>query len=137
MMIIDAEDMIVGRLATFVAKRALMGEEISIVNAEKAVITGKPQEVFEKFKRKREMGAPLIGPHYPRTSERILKRMIRGMLPYKQPRGREAFEKIKCYKGVPSQFEGKAQRLEQFNVSKTYANFVTIGELSKKLGAKL
>lgn len=135
-MIIDAEDMIMGRLATYVAKRALMGEEISIVNAEKAVITGKPDEVFAKFKRKREMGATLIGPFYPRTSERIVKRMIRGMLPYKQPRGREALDRVKCYVGIPKEFEGKAQKFEQFNVNTTYAKFITIKEISKKLGAK-
>ena len=136
-MIIDAEDMIVGRMATYVAKRALMGETIDIVNAEKAVITGDSKKVFERFKQKREMGAPLIGPHFPRTPERILKRMIRGMLPYKQPRGKEAFARIKCHVGIPKQFEGKSEKLNQFNVSKTYANFVTIKEISKKLGAKV
>jgi len=135
-MIIDAQDMIVGRLATFVAKRALMGEEISIVNAEKAVITGTPDQVFAKFKRKRELGAPLVGPHFPRTSERIVKRIIRGMLPYKQTRGREALDRIRCYNGIPKEFEGKAQKFEEYNVSTTYANFITIKEISKKLGAK-
>ncbi|MFT4261118.1 MAG: 50S ribosomal protein L13 [Candidatus Woesearchaeota archaeon] len=136
-MIIDAKDMIVGRLATHVAKQALLGETISIVNAEKAVITGKKDEILNKFKQRKERGAALVGPYYPRTPERLLKRMIRGMLPYKQPRGREAFERIKCYKGVPKQFEGKAVSLDQFNVNTTYANFITIEQISKKLGAKL
>ena len=36
----DAEQMIVGRLGAKVAKAALLGEDVIIVNAEKAVITG-------------------------------------------------------------------------------------------------
>ncbi len=135
-MIIDAKDMIAGRLATFVAKKALMGEEISIVNAEKAVITGNLKEIIQDYKKKRERGAALIGPYFPKTSERILKRMIRGMLPYKQPRGREALKRVKCYAGVPKEFEGKEKSYKEFNVSKTYANFVTISRISKELGAK-
>ena len=37
--IIDASGAILGRLGTNVAKRLLSGEEISIVNTEKAIIT--------------------------------------------------------------------------------------------------
>ena len=135
-MIIDAKDMIVGRLATFVAKKALMGEEVTIVNSEKAVITGNPKEILEEYKKKRSRGAALIGPYFPKGSERILKRIIRGMLPYKQPRGREALDRVKCYIGVPKEFEGKEKSYKEFNVSKTYANFVTLGRISKELGAK-
>ncbi|MFT4311519.1 MAG: 50S ribosomal protein L13 [Candidatus Woesearchaeota archaeon] len=136
-MIINAQDMIVGRLGTVVAKKALQGEEVSIVNAEKAVITGKKDQILARFKQKRQLGAPLIGPHFPKTSERILKRMIRGMLPYKKPRGREAFERIKCYKGIPKQFEGKKmETIEGAHVDKTNARYITIQEVSKQLGAK-
>ena len=39
--IIDAEGLIVGRMATYVAKRLLKGEIITIVNAEKAVFSGR------------------------------------------------------------------------------------------------
>ena len=34
MAVIDAEDMILGRLAAVVAKRALLGENIDIINCE-------------------------------------------------------------------------------------------------------
>ena len=136
-MIINAENMIVGRLGTVVAKKALQGEEISIINAEKAVITGKRDEIIRRFKDKENLGAPLVGPHRPKTSERLLKRMIRGMLPYKKPRGREAFERIKCYKGIPKQFEGKDYIvIEEADVNKTRAKFVKIEDISKLLGAR-
>ena len=36
-----------------------------------------------------------------------MKRTIRGMLPYKRPRGVDAMKRIKCYVGVPMQLVGK------------------------------
>ena len=136
-MIIDATDLIIGRVATRVAKKALLGETIHIVNAEKAVITGKPQEIIARFKQKREMGAPLVGPYYPRTPERIVKRIIRGMLPYKKERGREALERVKCYVGVPNKFANeKIETIEELNVHNTQNKFITILHISKVLGAK-
>ncbi len=38
-MIIDANNMILGRLASFAAKKALLGEKIDVINCEKAVIS--------------------------------------------------------------------------------------------------
>ncbi len=138
-MIINAEDMIVGRLSTYVAKRALLGEEIHIVNSEKARITGKPEEVINKFKKRQNLGAPLIGPYFPKVPERVLKRMIRGMLPYKKSRGREAYARIKCYVGVPEEFKSQnIIELEQFHINtKGNVRSISIGQISKQLGAKL
>ena len=45
-MIIDAKDLIAGRMGAFVAKQLLLGETVDIVNAEKAVISGKKNVVF-------------------------------------------------------------------------------------------
>ena len=39
-MIINAENLILGRMTTYAAKKALQGEEVDIVNCEKAIITG-------------------------------------------------------------------------------------------------
>ena len=55
-MIIDANNLILGRMATFVAKQALLGEEISIVNCEKAIMTGNKQQILAKYKKKNEYG---------------------------------------------------------------------------------
>src|SRR3989344_5768080 len=99
-MIIDATDLVVGRLATVAAKKALLGEKVEIVNCEKAVISGDPVHILEDWKWKRGIGT-YRGPYYGRLSDRIVRRMIRGMLPYKQPRGKAAFERIMCFRGVP------------------------------------
>ena len=51
-MIIDASNLIAGRIATVVAKKALLGETIDIVNSEKAIVTGSKTQVFARFKQK-------------------------------------------------------------------------------------
>jgi len=42
MLYIDADDQIVGRLSSKIAKLLLNGEEIMLFNAEKAVMSGTP-----------------------------------------------------------------------------------------------
>ena len=139
MKIINAEDMIVGRLATKVAKMLLLGETIVIVNSEKAVMTGTKEMVFAKFKQSRERGIPLNGPYYPRRPEMILKRSIRGMLPYKQEKGNSAFKRLRCYISVPFEFEGKDfEVIDGAHISSSKSEkYVTLLSVSKFLGAKL
>ncbi|MFW6230537.1 MAG: 50S ribosomal protein L13, partial [Nanoarchaeota archaeon] len=87
-------------MATQVAKMLLLGETVVIVNSEKAVITGPKDKVFASFKQKRERGIPLNGPYYPRRPDMIVKRTIRGMLPYKQEKGETAFKRLKCHVSI-------------------------------------
>lgn len=106
--IINAENAILGRLASYAAKQALLGKDIIIVNAEKAVIVGKEKDILEKYRRKKRLGGSgLKGPFFSVDEEKIMKRTIRGMLSYKQERGRNALKRIKCYKGIPKEFENK------------------------------
>ncbi len=135
-MILDAKDLIVGRFATVAAKKALLGEKVDIVNCEKAVVTGRKDMVIEKFRNRRGRGVPLQGPYYPRTPDRLVRRMVRGMLPYKQPRGRDAFKRIMCYTGVPPAFR-EPETIESANIRKLpNVKYVTIGQITKELGAK-
>lgn len=103
--VIDADGAVLGRLASQAAKRALDGEEIRVVNAERALITGSEDAILEKYREKREVGSQRKGPFYPRMPDRIFKRTVRGMLPYQQPRGREALRRVRAYVGVPEEFE--------------------------------
>jgi large subunit ribosomal protein L13 len=138
-MIIDATNLISGRLATEVAKRALLGEKIDIVNSEKAILTGTKTEVFAKFRQKYNRGIPLKGPYVHRSPDRLLRRIIRGMLPYKQARGQEAFKRIMCWKGVPEPFKSKkTETIKEANISKLpNLKYTTLGEVSKQIGGKL
>ncbi len=106
-MIIDATDMILGRLATTAAQQAKDGEEVHIVNAEQAVVSGRAEDVYEKYRERRERGNREHGPRFPKAPERIVKRTVRGMLPDGQD-GRDALERLRTYRGNPDDLEADA-----------------------------
>ena len=134
--IIDASGATLGRLSTNAAKRLLNGEEIAIVNTEKAIISGKKPAIKNHYKQKREVGTYRKGPFFPRTPERIVKRTIRGMIPYQTPHGRAAFKRLKCYVGIPKEFEEmKTETISE--AEKQPVDYITIEDLSKSLGAKI
>lgn len=134
-MIIDATDTILGRMASLVAKRALQGEEVTIINAEKAVISGTKESVFMKFKFKREVGDQIRGPFMSRMADRIVRRTIRGMLPWHSSRGRAAFKKIIVFIGNPDDVKG-AEKLKDITLaSLKNMKYVYVEEISKYLGA--
>lgn len=131
-MIIEGKNAVLGRLATQVAKKALLGESIDIVNCEKIIISGKKEVVLSKYLRLKKMGTPRKGPFYSSIPEKFVKRIIRGMLPYKQAKGREAFERIRLHEGVPKAFQGKD--FEKIAQSELRMNYVTIEEICKFIG---
>jgi len=104
--IIDGKNAILGRLASYVAKQAMYGKEIIVVNCDETVVSGKPKSIVLEYSEMRQKGgASLQGPYFPKSPERIVKRTIRGMLSYRKERGGEAFKRIKCYNGVPEEYE--------------------------------
>ncbi len=138
MLIINAENLIAGRLASYAAKRALMGEKIAIVNSEKAIITGRKKNILAKYSRKIKMGHPFAGPFVSKMPDRLLRRIIKNMLPHDRTRGRIAFKKVMCYIGVPDEFKNKkTENLNEFNITKTKSlSHLSIGEISKHSGAR-
>ncbi|MBU2503760.1 MAG: 50S ribosomal protein L13 [Nanoarchaeota archaeon] len=107
MKVIDGKNAVMGRLASYVAKEALKGEEIAIVNCEQVRITGNKVDIEANFERKRgRVGSGQKGPKHSRNSHMIVKRAIRGMMPnHRFGRGKVAFGRIKCYVGIPPEFE--------------------------------
>jgi len=141
MRIINAEGLILGRLASKVAKMLLEGEEIVIVNADKAIITGNREDIFAKYKQRTELRTrsnPRRGPFYPKRSDEIVRRTIRGMLPWKTDRGRKAYRRLKVYAGVPREFQGKEfETIIEADASRIATpKYVTVGEVAKFLGGK-
>ncbi len=121
MKIIDGRNAILGRLASHVAKEALKGDEIIILNCDQVIITGNKKHIKESFEIKRgRVGSSQKGPKHSKTSEKIVKRTIRGMLPdHRKGRGKMAYKKIKCYVGIPKEFQeskkivgGKEKRIK-------------------------
>ena len=137
-MIIDGTDLILGRLASFVAKKTLLGEEMNVVNCEKVLITGRKKEVLAKYVHRMEMGTPRKGPFLHRSADRLVKRAIRGMLPYKQEKGEKAFKRVRCYKGVPGNLKNqKFETVESANISKVpNLKYISVGEISKLISGK-
>jgi len=129
---IDAENAILGRMNSFVAKQALLGKEVYVLNAEKAVITGNKETNIERLKLKRSINSmkPRKGPFYSKDSEKIVKRAIRGMLPdWRNGRGKEAFKRIKCYNGIPPEFSKEKMIKIKSNLP---TKIMTVKELSDK-----
>ena len=83
MIVVDAKDSILGRVAAYVAKQALKGEEVAVVNCNKIIISGKKSSIKREFLEKRSRhGDSMKGPiHNTASCEKIAKRTIRGMLP--------------------------------------------------------
>jgi len=135
--VIDGEGLILGRLASAVAKKLLTepDTEIVIVNAERVVISGSKERTFKDYKAKKDRGSKEQGPFYPKMPDRIVKRTIRGMLPYKRGKGRDAFARLKVYLSIPDEYEA-AERGHVANASaeRLSRKYVTVGEVSEKLG---
>jgi large subunit ribosomal protein L13 len=134
-LVVDADPAILGRAATSIAKQLLLNTqlEIVVINAEKAVITGSPVFTIAKFKARRARGKERMGPFYPRRADRIFKRAVRGMLPYQQERGRQAFKRIRVFHGVPPRYAGRGIKLHGAHTLRT-AKFLTLQQLSESIG---
>ena len=134
MIIIDAKDGIVGRVATLAAKQALLGEDVAVINCELAIITGNKKTIIADWKRRYAMGVPKKGPFIHRVADRLVRRIIRGMLPYKNPRGIAAFRRVMCYVGEPK-LTGERMSVKS-SADLPNAKFMTVGALCKALGGE-
>ena len=135
MIFIDADGAVLGRLASEVAKRILNGEDITVVNAEKVLITGSRENVLNQYKLMRFIGSTRKGPFFPRMPDRILRRTVRGMLPFRQHRGRAAYKRLKVFIGVPVEL-GKVQTEKAGARQLRNPRYMPLGEVSRLLGAK-
>ncbi len=131
-LLIDANNATLGRLASYAAKQALQGKKVIILNSEKAIVTGRKKFTIENYhKDKSRGGSSQKGPFFPTLPERIVKRTIRGMLPdYRRGKGREAFKRILCFKGIPEKYKDK-KSIKAGKEKK--ATYISIEEISKKI----
>ncbi|MEM3695091.1 MAG: 50S ribosomal protein L13 [Candidatus Bathyarchaeia archaeon] len=133
--VINADGLILGRMASIIAKRLLAGEEIVIVNAEKAVISGKKQSKVREAREFLEVGGPKAGPFHYKRPDRIVRRTVRGMLPYKQPKGKQAYKRLKVFIGVPAEFKNyEMETISEAQASKLACPYLTVGDLAKEIG---
>ena len=135
MQIIDGKDLIVGRAASHIAKMLLNGEQIQLVNSEKMIMIGDKNFIIEKYQQRRRIqnkGKPEFSPHWPKLPNLLVRKIIRGMLPWKRMRGKEAFRRLKVFIGMPQDTK-EAVSLDHAKFNKN-ARFITIYQLCKYLG---
>ncbi|MFW9979482.1 MAG: 50S ribosomal protein L13 [Candidatus Thorarchaeota archaeon] len=136
--IFDAENIVVGRLGAKAAKAALLGDKVVIVNIEKAIITGNRRTVIDAWKAKTNIRTsynPRKGPFHQRRPDRMVRKIIRGMLPWPRPRGRDALKRIHVFMGVPEEYVDKEKIvLEDSKYRSLTRKYITVGDLSHELG---
>ena len=135
--IINAENSILGRLASIFAKRLLNGEKIIIVNAGKGLISGKQEFIAAKYLQRyriKTKSNPLKGPFYPRKPDQILKRTVRGMLPYRTNRGKEAYHRLIVFKDLPENLrEEKIEEIPEAQKINPKSSYLSLSELYSKI----
>lgn len=135
---LDATNQIAGRLASQVAKMVLSGKRVVVVNAERALISGSRTSVINEWKKKLEISSrvnPIYGPIHPRRPDNILRRMVRGMVPRKKPKGVTAMKRLRVYIGTPTDLGSKKfTSLQDAAAQRPVPVYVTMSELSKSLG---
>jgi len=126
-LVYDGTDAVFGRIASVVAKELLKGNSIDLINCEEIIVSGDKKLLAKKILTKGEMGrgGSLKGPKYPRVADKLVKRMIRGMLPRDRAKGREAFKRLKCYIGAEAEEGAKIIKLSH----KKPMKFSTIKEI--------
>jgi len=132
--VIDATGLVLGRMATHAAKRAIEGDEVHIVNAEKAIIVGSSREAIrEHYLFKRHVGTQRKGPFFPREPHLIVKRTCRGMINYQSSAGRAAYKRIKAHLGVPKEL-ANAKTTSPEAARREAKAYLTVAELATWLG---
>ncbi len=127
----DAEGIPLGRIGRVACKELLKGKEVVIINAEKSIITGSRDEVIGTVSHWKGLGGKgLKGPKVSRYADRLMKRMIRGMLPWDRTKGREAYDRLRCYIGNGDLKVEELKSIKKIESGKPL-KFVTLAEVAK------
>ena len=137
--VIDASNLLLGRLSTIAAKQLLLGKSVVIVNSEKAVISGSRRSILEEAKSRlqtRTLGSQRKAPKHPRRPEGLVRRAVRGMLPIDKSKGQKAYKKLRVYVDIPENITVKeAMTLPEATASKGTRS-LTLNEVAKNIGWK-
>ncbi|MGH1567035.1 MAG: 50S ribosomal protein L13 [Nitrosopumilus sp.] len=137
--VVDATDHIAGRLSSHVAKLLLKGNRVSLVNCEKIMLSGTRANIIKEYREFLEINSiinPKHGPVHYRRPDTIIRKMIRGMLPYeKKPSGIEAHKRLRTYIGSPKELKSLEKiQFEKAKIKKSPSNYTTMGEVGKVIG---
>lgn len=125
--IIDVDGSILGRAASVIAKRLLLGEKIDVINADKALVS---VHSGEKYAEKSTRGGRDWGPYWPKNPALWFKRVVRGMVPRKITRGKNALMRFRAYEGIPAKLAGSAAEKIQLKTRESVHKYATLKEFA-------
>lgn len=140
--VVDATDMILGRMCSQIAKLALLGEHIVITNAKNAVISGRRNQILEKYvhlRHIRNLSNPRRGPFHSSRPDTFLRQKIRFMLP-KNQRGADALTRVHVFiNDIPKQLSNKYQNNEPITFMKSSVEnlrrkYITVEDICNNMG---
>jgi large subunit ribosomal protein L13 len=136
--VIDAANCISGRICSHVSKLLLQGNRVTIVNAEKAMLSGQRYKTIQLYKEHLEINSvtnPIHGPFHPRRPDTILTKIVRGMIPKRKSSGIEAFKRLRVYIGIPESLKNSEMRYyDDSKITKPSSYYITVGEVAKEIG---
>jgi len=128
--LIDAEGVVVGRLAAFIAMRLRgkhrpeftphtdTGDHVIVINAEKVVFTGDKRENKRYYRHTGHPGgiketspAKILDGRFP---ERVIQNAVKRMLPKESPLARGQFSKLRVYAGTDHKHEAQQPEVIDF-----------------------
>jgi large subunit ribosomal protein L13 len=113
---IDVSNQVAGRICSFIAKRALMGDNIVVVNCKNAMITGDKNRVFKIYLDRdnvKVFSNHAQGPFFPHRPDTFIRHMVWGMMP-KGTRGRQAIQRVEFFIGeIPERMASKYKIVAQ------------------------
>ncbi|MFQ6134918.1 MAG: 50S ribosomal protein L13 [Nitrososphaerales archaeon] len=137
-LVVDATHQVVGRMASNVAKLLIEGRRVVVVNAEKALISGSRKNIiYERMKRLeiKSIINPIYTPHHPKQPDKMLHKIIRGMLPRRKPKGQDALKRLRVYVGTPKAYRSVEKKtFEDAKARKPLPFYLTMGEVASTLG---
>jgi large subunit ribosomal protein L13 len=135
---IDATDCIAGRMCSQISKLLLKGHRVRVVNAENTMISGDRYMIINSYRKFLTISSatnPINGPVHPRRPDRILTKMIRGMLPIRKPSGISSFKRLRVYISVPPELkDAKMEIFKNSKIRKPQSYYLTLGDVAKEIG---
>merc|ERR1711963_59773 len=141
--VIDGRGHLMGRLASIVAKNILNGNKVVIVRCEGINQSDnfyRNKLKVLKFLRLRCNVKPSRGPFHFRAPSKIFWRTVRGMVPHKTERGKDAMKRLQTFEGVPPPYDKKKRMVIPAALKvlrlKPGRKFCSLGRLSHDVGWK-
>mmetsp|Transcript_10750 Transcript_10750/g.12977 ORF Transcript_10750/g.12977 Transcript_10750/m.12977 type:complete len:199 (+) Transcript_10750:179-775(+) len=141
--VVDCRGHLMGRMASIIAKELLAGQRVVAVRCELLEISGaiwRNKIKQAQFIKKRTATNPKRGPIHFHSPAKMLWRVVRGMIPHKTQRGKEAMLRFKSFEGIPHPYDRmkrmvipQALRTLRLQVGRKYT---VLGDLAQKFGWK-